>query len=315
MNFVKFRSYKRGIIWMIVFCVCAGLLYRTFGEKRLYMVYLNEKPIAVTAAKPEAVLETYGDVKAMRYAQGAEEIEDEIVISEFDGNINMDILDDEELSETMYLSLNDEEPVLTGKSMQSYTHTESYEAPCTYIYDDEMYNDEIEVVQEGEEGIIQVTVLVTYFDGQELERKPADTEIIKESIPRVVHIGTMERPEYIFPVVGYTFTSGFGPRWGSNHNGVDLAVPQGTEVYASAGGTVIQSGWNSGYGISVYIDHGNGMVTRYGHMSRADVSVGQYVEQGENIGLSGNTGNSTGPHVHFEMRLDGEPVDPVNYVN
>lgn len=315
MNFAKIRSYKRGIIWMILFCVCAGLLYRTFGERKLYMVYLNEKPIAVTAAKPEAVLETYSDVKAMRYAQGSEEIEDKIVISEFDGNINMEILNKDELSETMYLSLNDEEPVLTGKSVQSYTHTESYYAPCQYIYDDEKYNDEIEVVQEGEEGIMQVTVLVTYFDGYELERKPLDTEIIKESIPRVVHIGTMERPEYILPVVDYTFTSGFGPRWGSYHNGVDLAVPQGTEVLAAAEGTVIQSGWNSGYGISVYIDHGNGMVTRYGHLSRADVEVGQYIGQGESIGLSGNTGNSTGPHVHFEMRLGDEPVNPFNYVN
>lgn len=314
MEFIKIRSYKRKIIWAIAFCLCI-VLYRNIGQRKLYMVYLNDEPIAVTATKPETVLDTYGDVKAMRYSQGAQEINDEISISELNEKVNMEVLNEDELSETLYLSLNDEEPVLTGKSMQTFTHTEKYYAPCQYIYDDDMYNDEEEIIQEGKEGSMQVTVLATYFDGEELERKPFDTEITETAIPKVVHIGTKDRPEYILPVISYTFTSGFGPRWGTNHNGVDLAVPVGTEVYAAADGVVVQSGWNGGYGICIDIDHGNGVVTRYGHMSQSDVAVGQNIEQGQHIGLSGNTGNSTGPHVHFEIRIEDEAVNPMDYIN
>lgn len=314
MEFIKIRSYKRKIIWAIAFCLCI-VFYRNIGQRKLYMVYLNDEPIAVTATKPETVLDTYGDVKAMRYSQGAQEINDEISISELNEKVNMEVLNEDELSETLYLSLNDEEPVLTGKSMQTFTHTEKYYAPCQYIYDDDMYNDEEEIIQEGKEGSMQVTVLATYFDGEELERKPFDTEITETAIPKVVHIGTKDRPEYILPVISYTFTSGFGPRWGTNHNGVDLAVPVGTEVYAAADGVVVQSGWNGGYGICIDIDHGNGVVTRYGHMSQSDVAVGQNIEQGQHIGLSGNTGNSTGPHVHFEIRIEDEAVNPMDYIN
>ena len=88
----------------------------------------------------------------------------------------------------------------------------------------------------------------------------------------------------------------------------------GTPVKSSTAGTVIQSGWNGGYGISVYVDCGDGMVIRYGHLSETSVEVGQTVAQGDLLGLSGNTGNSTGPHLHFEMRVNDEVVDPLEYV-
>ncbi len=83
---------------------------------------------------------------------------------------------------------------------------------------------------------------------------------------------------------------------------------------ASCGGTVIQAGWYGGYGYCVTIQHGNGMQTRYAHMSRALVSVGDYVQQGEVIGRSGSTGNSTGPHVHFEIIVNGIKVNPLTYL-
>ena len=84
---------------------------------------------------------------------------------------------------------------------------------------------------------------------------------------------------------------------------------------ASNGGTVSSAGWQSGYGYVVYIDHGNGVQTRYGHLSKILVRVGETVKQGERIALSGNTGNSTGPHCHFEIRINGEAVNPLNYLN
>jgi murein DD-endopeptidase MepM/ murein hydrolase activator NlpD len=117
----------------------------------------------------------------------------------------------------------------------------------------------------------------------------------------------------IWPVNG-PVTSGFGMRWGRMHTGIDIAVPTGTPVHASASGVVVYAGWMSGYGNLVAIDHGGGLATAYAHNSSLLVSVGQQVSQGDVISLSGSTGHSTGPHVHFEVRVNGVPVDPLNYL-
>jgi len=116
-----------------------------------------------------------------------------------------------------------------------------------------------------------------------------------------------------WPVSG-PVTSGFGVRWGRMHEGIDIAVGEGTPVRAAAAGTVIYAGWMSGYGNLVAVDHGNGLSTAYAHNSSLAVSVGQSVAAGEIVSYSGNTGNSTGPHVHFEVRVDGSAVDPLRYL-
>jgi murein DD-endopeptidase MepM/ murein hydrolase activator NlpD len=117
----------------------------------------------------------------------------------------------------------------------------------------------------------------------------------------------------IWPVNG-PVVSGFGMRWGRMHQGIDISVGFGVPVQASAGGTVIHSGWLGGYGNLVVIDHGNGLSTAYAHNSSLAVSVGQYVSQGEVISYVGSTGNSSGPHVHFEVRINGTAVDPLGYL-
>ncbi len=123
-----------------------------------------------------------------------------------------------------------------------------------------------------------------------------------------------QRPvRYIWPVQG-CISSPFGYRWGRMHEGVDIAVNVGTEVRASRSGRVILSSYVGGYGYAIYIDHGDGVSTRYAHNSRLLVSRGEYVSQGQVIALSGNTGVSTGPHLHFEIRIGGQPVDPLPYL-
>ncbi len=116
-----------------------------------------------------------------------------------------------------------------------------------------------------------------------------------------------------WPVSG-PVTSGFGARWGRMHEGIDIAVGEGTPVRAAAAGTVIYAGWMSGYGNLVVVDHGNGLSTAYAHNSSLATAVGQAVAAGEIVSYSGNTGNSTGPHVHFEVRVNGSPVDPLGYL-
>lgn len=118
---------------------------------------------------------------------------------------------------------------------------------------------------------------------------------------------------FIWPVSG-PITSPFGMRWGTLHPGIDIGVPSGTPVHAAAAGTVIWCGWMSGYGNLVMIDHHNGLVTLYGHNTSVAVSCNENVSQGQVVSYSGCTGFCTGPHVHFEVRVHGAPVDPLGYL-
>jgi len=118
---------------------------------------------------------------------------------------------------------------------------------------------------------------------------------------------------FIWPVNG-PVTSGFGMRWGRMHEGIDIGVGYGTPIHAAAAGRVVYAGWMSGYGNLVAIDHGGGISTAYGHQSSLAVSVGQIVAQGETIGYVGCTGHCFGPHLHFEVRINGAPVDPLGYL-
>ncbi len=131
--------------------------------------------------------------------------------------------------------------------------------------------------------------------------------------------GPMPSPSaagFIWPVEG-TVTSGFGYRWGRMHEGIDISVPEGTPIRAAADGTVIleqSESESGGYGNYTCVDHGGGLSTCYAHQSSFAVSTGASVSQGDVIGYSGNTGHSTGPHLHFEVRINGAPTDPLGYL-
>ena len=117
----------------------------------------------------------------------------------------------------------------------------------------------------------------------------------------------------IWPVNG-PVTSPFGWRWGRMHEGVDIGVGYGTPIHAAASGTVIYCGWESGYGNLVVLDNGGNLATAYGHQSSIAVACGQHVNQGDVIGYVGCTGHCFGPHLHFEVRINGAPVDPLGYL-
>jgi murein DD-endopeptidase MepM/ murein hydrolase activator NlpD len=119
--------------------------------------------------------------------------------------------------------------------------------------------------------------------------------------------------QLIWPANG-PISSGFGQRWGRLHAGVDIPLPNGTPLRAADSGRVAIAGWTGGYGNYTCIQHGGAMSTCYAHQTSIGVSVGQSVSQGQVIGQSGNTGNSTGPHLHFEVRINGSPVDPMGYL-
>lgn len=143
-------------------------------------------------------------------------------------------------------------------------------------------------------------------------------EVIKENY-KVSSRGGGERvnkanAKYIWPTVTRNITSNFGTRWGKNHNGIDIGVPLNSKVFAVEDGTVILSCWNGGYGNQIKIQHLDGAITTYAHCNKLLVKKGQQVKQGDIIAYSGSTGNSTGPHLHFEYIVNGNFKNPINYI-
>ncbi len=134
-----------------------------------------------------------------------------------------------------------------------------------------------------------------------------------QSAPGSTGTGAPSSSGLIWPCDG-PLVSPFGMRWGRMHEGIDIGCAYGAPIRAAAAGTVIHAGWLGGYGNLVVLDHGNGLATAYAHASSILVSVGQSVAQGQTVSLVGSTGNSSGPHLHFEVRVNGQAVDPLGYL-
>ena len=186
---------------------------------------------------------------------------------------------------------------------------------------DEYYKGDSYLKQEGQDGMQIFEGIITKVGGVETDRKAtAEPEIIKKKKDKIILVGTAERPKtaatgtFIVPLNRYTVTSEWGGRWGRLHEGIDLAAPTGTPIYASDGGKIIKANYWSGHGLCVEIDHGNGIITRYSHCSKVLVSIGDLVYQGQHIANVGNTGHSFGSHCHFEVRVNGSSRNPRNYI-
>lgn len=213
------------------------------------------------------------------------------------------------------------EPKLAVVRQEEAYYEEDYEAEVIYIDNDEWYTTEKVTLQEPSAGHRKIIALTTFENDKEIAREIIKEKVTYEAVPKIVERGTKIPPTYIKPISGGRLSSSFGrrsrPTKGAStyHKGVDWATPTGTAVYASCGGTVAKAGWGSGYGYVVYINHPDGRQTRYGHLSKVLVSAGQTVTQGQKIALSGNTGVSTGPHLHFEILINGTQVNPLKYLN
>lgn len=220
------------------------------------------------------------------------------------------------------LVIRQEAPILTVKITEKVTYEKVVEYEVKEKESEDIYEGYTELQQEGEDGLSEVTSRIVYVNGEQVEETPLVTAVKKKPVTKIVLVGVKERPpsvgsgKYIWPVESgvYTITSKFGPRWGSFHSGVDLGMPTGNKIFAADGGIVTSAGYSGGYGYLVTIDHQNGMETRYAHNSKLLVSVGDEVFQGQEIAKSGNSGNSTGPHLHFEVRVNGTAKNPLNYL-
>ena len=186
------------------------------------------------------------------------------------------------------------------------------------------------IVSAGKNGLTRTTEQIETLNGAETQRIVLENQVIAEPVNRVVTVGTapvyVSESEYakitaagfIRPLANISrakVTSDFGYRWGKTHKGIDIDGDTGDAIFAVAAGTVINSGWHSSYGYNITIDHGNGLQTRYAHASALYVKKGETVYQGEMIAAVGNTGYSTGSHLHFEVIVNGTHVNPAPYIS
>lgn len=212
------------------------------------------------------------------------------------------------------------EPELSVERQEELYYEEDYDADIVYIDNDDWYTTERVTRQQPSAGHRRVVAIVSYRNDSVMNTEIIKEDVQMEAVPKIVERGTKIPPTYIRPISGGRLSSGFGnrkaPKRGAstNHKGLDMATPTGTAVMASCGGVVTRAGWLGSYGYVIFIQHPGGVETRYGHLSKVLVSVGQQVSQGQKIALSGNTGNSTGPHLHFEIRINGTPVNPQKYM-
>ena len=225
----------------------------------------------------------------------------------------------ENIKEGDVIRLEENVPVISVRTVRSSEYTEELPYEVEKIKDSDLYEDTTVVSQPGMSGESRVLAKITEVNGVETSREVLKSEVTREPVKQIEKVGTKKRPAttgsgtFIKPSYG-SLSSRYGKRWDRSHNGIDIAGEYNSSIKAADGGIVTYSGWMDGYGNYVVINHENGYETAYGHCSSLLVSVGQRVAKGDVIAKMGNTGRSTGTHLHFEVKKNGEFQNPLDYV-
>ncbi|MDG5472370.1 peptidoglycan DD-metalloendopeptidase family protein [Jeotgalibacillus sp. ET6] len=187
------------------------------------------------------------------------------------------------------------------------------------VKDKDLLVGETRVKQEGRDGEKEFTIVTTEEDGKEKSQTVKDEKVTDKPVTEIVAEGTKEIPSkgtgsFIWPTNGGYISSHQGPRWGKHHKGIDIAQPDDYTIKTVDNGTVISAGNEGDYGNKVVVDHNNGLRTIYAHLDKIHVKKGQIVKQGESLGIMGDTGFSTGIHLHFEVYSNGKLQNPMDYL-
>jgi len=301
-------------------------------EEGEQLAFKEKVAVAEAPADPESILDLEAAKKMV--LMGSNKIEQYTVkdgdnLWDIARALKMDIdritlanpgLDPECLSIGQSLSLSREAPLINVVATRQVTVDEEIPYPVEVKKDNKLLAGEKVVNNKGVPGLRTVTYRITRENGLETGREILQQNIVREPETEVVTTGALTmlasrggsvrlgRPCY------GAIVSPFGSRGGRMHEGVDIGAGYGNNVVAAAGGTVINAGWEGGYGKAVEISHGGGLVTRYAHLSSINVSNGQRVERGQLIGHVGATGHATGPHLHYEVLVNGRPRNPAEYL-
>lgn len=303
----------------------------TVGESQLESVTFIEKvdvdiidthPNSIS--EPEAILELLetGDTKPTKYI--VEKGDCIQCIAEKFEMSSRTIYENNNLNEDSTIQIGDEldltvvKPALSVKTIERVQELLDVHYETIIEPDDTLKVGKNIMVKEGVEGKKLATYLITKVNGYWEEDELVSQVIVEEPISAVIRKGTkVIRGEgtgsFARPVQGAKVSSSFGPRWGRLHAGMDF-TSSNKNILAADNGTVTTAGYHSGYGNYVIVDHKNGYRTLYAHLSKLNTTKGKIVEKGEKIGVMGNTGNSTGVHLHFEIHKNGKQVNPSNYI-
>jgi len=231
---------------------------------------------------------------------------------------NKDLIERDLIRPGDVLDLTMLQPGVTVESVEKVTETIAVQYETIYEEDATMRKGETKTVREGEKGVKKVTYQLTKVNGLLMNEQVTDEVIIEEPIAAVVKRGTKVvlgegTGRFIWPVVSASVSSGYGSRWGRQHKGIDL-ISSNKSILAADNGKVVFAGKKSDYGNMIIIDHKNGYETLYAHLSKISVKEGDIVEKGDKIGVMGNTGRSTGVHLHFEVIVNGVEKNPMSYL-
>jgi len=209
------------------------------------------------------------------------------------------------------------QPFVTVETVERVSEIEEIEPEVIIQKNDEMKAGQQKTIQAGVPGTKRVTYRLVKQNGWLMSEEIVDEQVIEPAVPAIIMKGTKVikgegTGKFAWPVSGAKITSKFGKRWGRQHKGIDIIGNK--SILAADSGVVAFAGKKNGLGNAIIIDHKNGYQTVYGHLSKINVKKGQVVEKGEKIGVMGNTGNSTGTHLHFEIHKNGTPKNPLDYL-
>jgi len=208
---------------------------------------------------------------------------------------------------------------LTVISEETVTRLEEISFKISYKYDETMFENETKLLKKGVNGQKEVQYAIIKENGIEVEKRLISEDILEQPTDQEMLKGTKAIPAkgsgvLAWPTVGGVITSGYGPRSDSFHYAIDISGVTDDTIKAADNGKIIFTGTKSGYGKTVIIDHGNGIVTLYAHLNEISVAVGDLIAKEQKIGIMGSTGRSTGKHLHFEVLINDEPKNPLNYI-
>jgi len=302
-----------------------NLIVALTGKIDAYEVMLSEDVIGYTVSQNN--LENIKNIILRKYIDENSIKED--MVKNFDINgkillkeerIDVDLIqDNEEVANNIYNLSKDESNDIKINISYLKEELNSIKPSTMIIPTEDLYLGESKI-EEGVYGLKRDTKEYKVEAGKIIESKLIKEDIIKEPISKKIYRGTKNPYEYgvaflSHPTRGGYMTSGYGERWSSFHKGIDIAGNIGDNVFAAMDGEIIYAEYNDGgYGNLIIIKHEDDMNTYYGHLNEYQVKVGDKVKKGDIIGKVGNTGFSTGPHLHFELRVNNEPVDPTEYI-
>ncbi|WP_413377163.1 peptidoglycan DD-metalloendopeptidase family protein [Alkalihalobacillus sp. 1P02AB] len=285
---------------------------------------IESKQVLVSPEKVSTVEEAFEEIEQGKENEFYYEVKEGDVLGTIASELNLSIKEllafNEDLNKESVIRAGDKlqiktlEPYLEIEVVEHSKVEEELDFDIEVKEDSNLFKGEEKVERKGIPGLQHVEYKTVRLNGEMVEQEVLNQQVIEEPVSEVVRKGTKERSELAWPADGGYISSHQGKRWGSYHKGIDIARPSSYSIYAAESGTVTAVTSGGGYGNYIRIRHDNGLETLYAHLKSTSVQVGQSVTRGQQIGVMGSTGDSTGIHLHFEVTRGGSLLNPMDYL-